>query len=190
MIKKQQLALQYAAKRAYVATMMEVVGRALAALTAEDEQTRETLAVLPEGFRFAMKVMPDGPGLMLRKNAKGVFVYEGAPRPGQRADLTILIKHIEHAFRMLTFQESTAQAFANDRMLVDGEIGYAVRMVRALNRLETIILPRLIAERAVKEVEDLPLPEKLQSAARVYSGVVKDWIQTGIKELSRQVRVA
>ncbi|RMF17924.1 MAG: hypothetical protein D6758_05355 [Gammaproteobacteria bacterium] len=190
MIKKQQYAVQYAAKRAYVTTMMEVVGRALAALTREDPVARETIERLPEGFRFAMTVMPDGPGLMLRKNAQGVFVYEGAPRPGQKAELTILIKHIEHAFRMLTFQESTAQAFANDRMLVDGEIGYAVRLVRALNRLESIILPKLIAERAVKEVDDLPLTEKIQAATRVYGGVLKSLVDTGIKELSRQVRAA
>ena len=35
-------------------------------------------------------------------------------------------------------------------MLVDGDISYAIRMTRVLNRLETFILPKLVAKRAVR----------------------------------------
>ncbi len=70
-------------------------------------------------------------------------------------------------------------AFANDRMLVDGDISYAVRMTRVLNRLESFILPKMVAERAVKEYpSDLHLPEKLISAARIYLKVATNFVET------------
>ena len=80
---------------------------------------------------------------------------------------------------VLSFQEKTSVAFANDRMLVDGDVSYAVRMTRVLNRLESFILPRLIAERAVKEYPaTIKLPEKLISAARIYLKVATQFVET------------
>ncbi len=80
---------------------------------------------------------------------------------------------------MLSFQEKTSVAFANDRMLVNGDISYAVRMTRILNRLEVFILPRLVASRAVKEYpKDLHLPEKVLSAARIYLKVANQFVET------------
>jgi hypothetical protein len=94
-------------------------------------------------------------------------------------DLSIQFKHIAHAFLVLSFQEKTSVAFANDRMLVDGDISYAVRMTRVLNRLESFILPKLIAQRAVKEYpSDLHLPKKLISAARIYLKVATNFVET------------
>ena len=92
---------------------------------------------------------------------------------------SIKFKHLEHAFLVLSFQEKTSVAFANDRMLVDGDISYAVRMTRILNRLEAFILPKIVAERAVKAYpHNLQLPEKLISAARIYLKVATHFIKT------------
>jgi hypothetical protein len=86
---------------------------------------------------------------------------------------------LEHAFLALSFQEKTSVAFANDRMLVDGDISYAVRMTRILNRLEVFILPKLVAKRAVKAYpHNLQLPEKLISAARIYLKVAAHFVKT------------
>nr|MCS5560079.1 hypothetical protein [Marinobacter nauticus] len=105
-----------------------------------------------------------------------LFHGDEAPRP---VDLSIQFKHIAHAFLVLSFQEKTSVAFANDRMLVDGDVSYAVRMTRVLNRLESFILPRLIAERAVKEYPaTIKLPEKLISAARIYLKVATQFVET------------
>lgn len=64
-------------------------------------------------------------------------------------------------------------------MLVDGDVSYAVRMTRVLNRLESFILPKIIAKRAVKEYpENLHLPQKLISAAQIYLKVATHFVQT------------
>ncbi len=166
------------ARRLYVNIMFQVMGRALQAISEVDDEVRDEARALPTGFLFQMMVMPRGDSLVVEHIGDGRFKYHSgdAPRP---IDLSIKFKHIEHAFLVLSFQEKTSVAFANDRMLVDGEISYAVRMTRILNRLEAFILPKLVAERAVKSYpKDLQLPEKLISAARIYLKVATHFIKT------------
>ncbi|WP_298446851.1 hypothetical protein [uncultured Marinobacter sp.] len=166
------------AKRLYVELMFQVMGRALQAVSEVDSEVQGEARTLPERFLFEMMVMPDGSKLIVEHIGDGRFHYHGnsAPRP---VDVSIKFKHLTHAFLVLSFQEKTSVAFANDRMLVDGDVSYAVRMTRVLNRLEAFILPKIIAERAVKEYPaNLHLPEKLISAAQIYLKVATHFVQT------------
>ncbi|PXX91599.1 hypothetical protein DIT71_06865 [Marinobacter vulgaris] len=178
MLAKRIQPMAFQARRLYVELMFQVMGRALQAVSEIDATVQKEARALPEGFLFEMMVMPDGPRLIVEHIGNGRFHYHSgsAPRP---VDLSIQFKHIAHAFLVLSFQEKTAVAFANDRMLVDGDISYAIRMTRILNRLESFILPRLVAKRAVKEYPaNLHLPEKLLSAARIYLKVASNFVDT------------
>lgn len=178
MLAKRIQPMVFQARRLYVELMFQVMGRALQAVSEVDATVQSEARALPEGFLFEMMVMPNGPRLIVEHTGNGRFYYHGttAPRP---VDLSIQFKHIAHAFLVLSFQEKTSVAFANDRMLVDGDISYAIRMTRVLNRLEAFILPRLIAKRAVKEYPaNLHLPEKILSAARIYLKVVTNFVET------------
>ncbi len=87
-------------------------------------------------------------------------------------------KHLSHAFLVFSFQESTAQAFAHDRMIADGDISYAIRLVRCLNKMESLILPKMVAELAVKEYPtELGLKEKLTGAANIYLKVAQSYLK-------------
>lgn len=154
-------------RRMYVQIMMQVVGRALQAISEVDDDVQREIALLPDGFIFEMTALPAGPALLVQKTGNHLrYLGETAER---EADLSIRFKHIAHAFLVLSFQEKTAVAFANDRMVVNGDLGYALRVTRVLNRLEAFILPKLVAERAVKQYpQDLKLPEKLLQGARIY----------------------
>lgn len=178
MFARQMKPMALQARRLYVTVMFQVMGRALQAVSEVDDEVQAEARSLPEGFLFEMMVMPDGPRLIVEHTGGGKLHYHGtsAPRP---VDLSIQFKHIAHAFLVLSFQEKTSVAFANDRMLVDGDISFAVRMTRVLNRLEAFILPRLIADRAVKEYpKSLHLPEKVISAARIYLNVANQFVET------------
>ncbi|MGP4845926.1 hypothetical protein ACTXGQ_17465 [Marinobacter sp. 1Y8] len=170
------MALQ--ARRLYVELMFQVMGRAMQGLSEVDASAREEAQTLPVGFLFEMKVMPAGSNLIVEHLGEGYLKYHGAaaPRP---IDLSIQFKHIAHAYMVVSFQEKTAVAFANDRMLVDGDVSYAIRMTRILNRLEVFILPKLVASRAVKEYPaNLGLSEKVVSAARIYLKVANLFFDT------------
>ena len=81
-------------------------------------------------------------------------------------------------FLVFSFQEGTAQAFANDRMVADGEISYAIRLVRCLNKMEALILPKVIADLAVKEYpKNLSLKDKLSGAANIYLKVAQSYFK-------------
>lgn len=166
--------LGYEAQKAYVTTMMKIVGGGLAAASRVDAHVQHELKAFPAGYQICMTVFPAGPSFFLRMEANGVA--QVVDNPVGKPDLTIRFKHMAHAFIVFSFQEGTAQAFANDRMVADGNVSHAIRLVRCLNRMETLILPKLIATRAVKRYDDVPLTEKLSKAARIYGLVAKSLI--------------
>jgi hypothetical protein len=157
-------------ERAYVNLMMGVVGRGLVAASQTDEVIRREISAYPAGFVLRMTVQPSGPDFTARVQADGTLVllkdYAGKP------DLCARFKHMSHAMLVLSFQEGTARAFANDRIYVDGDVSHAIRLVRCLTRMEVLILPRLVAERAVKRYPAIALGEKLGLATRIYGRVV------------------
>ena len=166
MLAKRLKPMTLQARRLYVELMFQVMGRAMQGVSEVDASAREEAKSLP------------GSNLIDERLGEGYLKYLGttAPRP---IDLSIQFKHIAHAYMVVSFQEKTAIAFANDRMLVDGDVSYAIRMTRILNRLEAFILPKLVASRAVKEYPaNLGLPEKVVSAARIYLKVANLFFDT------------
>lgn len=154
-------------QRVYVSTMMDIIGRGLEAASQVDPVLQQELAGFPAGFTFEMKIMPKGPALTARINPDGTLQRLSSLQG--RPDLSIKFKHVSLAFLVFSFQESTSRAFANDRMVADGDVAYAIRIVRCLDRMETLILPRVIADRAVKRYPDsLKLGEKLGKASQIY----------------------
>lgn len=163
------------AQRRFVALMMAVVGRGLVSASEVDADVRRELQGFPEGFVLQMMVMPQGPAFAAQVQADGTLRllkdFAG------KADLCARFKHMAHAFLVLSFQEGTARAFANDRIYVDGDVSHAIRLVRCLTRMEVLILPKLVAERAVKRYPAIALADKLGLATRIYGRVLGNFLQ-------------
>jgi hypothetical protein len=161
----------------YVKLMLDVMGRAFEAASQIDPVFQKETRNFRVGYLFEMSVLPHGPAMVLEKQADGSMRYLGDKGP-YKSELNIRFKHIAHAFLVLSFQESTSRAFANDRMLLDGEVADAMRMVRCLNRLEAFILPKFVAEKALKRYPDsLDIQEKLTQATRIYSRVATNFVK-------------
>ncbi len=146
--------------------MMAVIGRSLVAMSRVDPTVRAELAPIAPGFVFRMTVLPDGPSFAVERTAEGVFAL--VKDRTRRAELTVIFKHLRHAFLVFSFQEGTARAFANDRMFVDGQVSVAVRIVRVLDRMEAVILPKFVARRALKRYPRIALADKLALATKAY----------------------
>ena len=163
------------AQAAYVNLMMNIIGRGLVAISQTDHDVHHELSAFPAGYTIQMRVIPNGPVFTVEVQADGTLKllkdFSG------RATLGVFFKHMAHAFLVFSFQEGTARAFANDRMFVDGEISHAIRLVRCLNRMETLILPRFVAERAIKQYPDIGSGEKVALAVRIYGRVVTNLIR-------------
>ena len=158
-----------AAQRAYVALMMTVISRGLCAASINDDDVGREVARFRPGYTLVMTVFPDGPRFGLEVTPDGRFTRSAVT--DEAADLVIRFKHLAHAFLVFTFQEGTARAFANDRMVADGDLSDAIRLVRCLNRMEALILPGPVARRALKQYPPLPLGQKLRTASGIYGRV-------------------
>ncbi|MFO0695494.1 MAG: hypothetical protein U0230_18170 [Polyangiales bacterium] len=157
---------QYKAQRAYVAGMMRLLSGLLEAASETDPVVREEVANLPEGLVIGMSVLGDSSRMRIKK--RGGVLVRLDPDTNQKPELEIVFKHVTHAFLVLSFQEGTARAFANDRMITQGDLSLAMKVVRCLNRVEAVVLPRFVAERALKAYPELGLGEKLSAGARIY----------------------
>ena len=164
-------------QRAYVRAMLTIVARALVAASRADPVLRGELAAFPRGCRVGMRVLGTGPSMTIESCGDGTF--RRVAGAGARPDLAIGFKHLSHAFLVLSFQEGTALAFARDRMIADGDVALATRLVRCLNCLESVILPGVVARRAVKRHPRLPALEKLALATRIYAGVALGFVGAG-----------
>jgi hypothetical protein len=163
-------------KRLYVATMMRIVGWGLRAMSSVDPVIREEVAGFRDGMIIAMTTSPAGPGLVLQKTAAGRLRYLGGSLP-ERTDLAIRFKHLDYAFRVLAFIESTPTAFARARMVVDGDLGSAIRLVRCVVRLQAVLLPRFIAARGMKRYPaEIGLGYKLGMNMKIYGRIVLDLV--------------
>ncbi|HKK02938.1 MAG TPA: hypothetical protein VKA17_03345 [Gammaproteobacteria bacterium] len=161
-------------KRSYVAVMMRIVGWGLRAMSRVDPVVRAEAAGFPDNIVIAMTTLPDGPGMVLQKTPDGRLRYLGSQLP-PGTGLAIRFKHLDYAFRVFAFVESTPTAFARARMVVDGDLASGIRLVRCMYRLEAVLMPRFIAARGVKRYpQDLGLGEKLGMNAKIYGRIALD----------------
>jgi hypothetical protein len=160
----------YRAQLVYVRIMLWLVGRLLQAASRVDPVIRGEVATLPANFAFAMRLHSRVAGLVMGREGDRLRVL-----PAQRERPLSMIfefKHVTHAFLVLAFVEGTARSFANDRMTLGGDVALAMKIVRCLNRMEVLVLPKFVARRAVKEYPEIGLGERLGLAGRIYGRMV------------------
>lgn len=163
----------------YVKLMVDVIGRGLVMASQVDEEVKQEVAKFPVGFVLSMNVFPHGPAFIAKVTPD--HQLELLHSVENKPDLTITFKHLSHAFLVFSFQESTAQAFAHDRMIADGDISFAIRLVRCLNKMESLILPKLLAELAVKQYPtELSLKQKLTGAANIYLKLAQSYFKRSV----------
>lgn len=153
-------------KRIYLKIMFFIVGRALVAASQVDEEFAAEIKGFPAGLTIQMMVMPNGPCFTFE--VQHDHRLKLSKNPVGEADLVVRFKHLVHAFLVFSFQEGTARAFAHDRMFVDGDVSQAIRLTRMMNRLEVLILPKIIAKGALKRYPSIGLGEKLAGGAKIY----------------------
>ena len=161
----------YRWQRRYVSLIMAIIAQKLQSASRHDPAIRAELAKLPDNFGFGMDVWPSGKGFIVAKQGHHLQRTQGD------VPLHITFKHIQHAFLLFSFQESTAKAFANNRMILQGEIAQAMAVVRILNRIISLTMPQFVAKRLVKRYPAIPLTEKLTLTAKIYSGIVVNLIK-------------
>lgn len=162
----------YRAQLAFVRTMLPLLGGLLEAGSEVDPVVQREVRTLPHDLIFGMTVF--GADTKLRLARRGERLVHLDPANAPPPTLDIVFKHVSVAFLVVSFQESTALAFARGRLVVHGDTALAMRVTRCLDRMEAITLPGPVAARALKSVPRIPLAERLPLAARYYSVAAKN----------------
>jgi hypothetical protein len=167
----------YRVQRAYVAAVFEVLERLIVAASAVDPVVREELAAFPEGCTIGFSILGDTLALRLRVHGGQLVPVRGpsgfSDGLSGRPDLEVVFKHVSHAFLLLSLQESSATAYARDRMVTHGDVALTMRFMRCADRVQGVMLPSPLAARALKALPPLPTATRLGLAARIAGGVAK-----------------
>lgn len=155
----------YAAQSAYVKLMLGITERLLVAAARTDAEVQRELGAFPDGFVIGFSIL--GADIKVRLRVRGGQLERISPIV--TPELDVIFKHVTHAFMVFSFQESTAQAFANQRFVTQGDAGLSMRFTRCLNRVQAISLPNFIASRALKALPPISLGQKLALSARWYA---------------------
>ena len=157
-------------RRLWIGSLLWVIGRTLCRAARVHEGVRPGLAPLPEGLRIRLEVHGLPYGLTLHQVA-GRWRCGPAPLGATSPHvLRVCFKHPAIAFRAFSFRLGINQAFCENRLLVEGDLGAAMHLVRALEQLQALILPAFIARPLLRHY---PSPRhKLTRACHIYLGLL------------------
>jgi hypothetical protein len=128
------------------------LGRGFQSVTSFDKTASEEINGLNDLMYILLKVEPNGPCMVMQKrNGKLNFVGTKVP---DKVDLAIYFKNIEAAFLVVTGQIGIAQAYAEHRFTLKGDIFITMPLVRALNITEAYLFPGFMAKKLMKRMPD------------------------------------
>jgi hypothetical protein len=154
-------------KQTLVDTVLFVLGRAFQSAAKHDSSIKNEVESWDDGFSFMMRVLPDGPKMAMEKR-DNQLIFRGSSL--NDADLIVNFKNLEAAFLLFTTQLGTADAYAEHRMSVKGDIAIAMSLIRCLNTLEEYLFPKIINNRILKRVSPMTL-ERHINRVLIYLGV-------------------
>ncbi|ENY73530.1 hypothetical protein G114_02164 [Aeromonas diversa CDC 2478-85] len=156
--------LAWQGKRTLITLLMWGMGRTLSRAARVDPVVARELAPLPDGFCFQLKVRGLGCHLTLQKQGAIWRASRAAPT------LCMTFKHPQTALRVLGFRLGINQSFCEGRVSVEGDLTAAMHLVRALEALESLLLPAFLARPLLRQYR---APErKLPRALNICAGLL------------------
>ncbi len=128
------------------------LGRAFQGVVSFDKGANEEVKSIPDGTIVMLKINPIGPFMSLEKRGDK-FLYLGAVEM-KNPDIAINFKNIEGAILVLTGQLGIAQAYAEHRFTLKGDIFPTMSIVRVLYLVEAYLFPKFMSKKLLKEMPD------------------------------------
>ena len=143
-------------KKAILSLILQVLYRTMRVLEKRDTTVAEDLSQLPDGacVRIRAGMADDAPQLtVVRENGK---LRKGTAN--QAADIEIMFKSTDSAFRVFTGCESIGQAYCQHRFVLTGNINETMCLVRAIETAEGYLFPRIWNKRILKHRVQKQMP--------------------------------
>ena len=131
------------------------LGRAIESASHFEESVKKEIANWQEGFSFTMNVLPYGPNLAMRKINGALKMIK--LKKDEKADLTVEIKNLTTAFRMITTQMGAHHVFAQNKIAVSGNIADSMRFIRIVYTVEGYMFPEILNKNILKKSPKMSL---------------------------------
>lgn len=126
--------------------ILSLLGRSFIVLKDKDSRVEKELAYLPDNFNTAIAVEKNGPYIVLKKE-DSELKYCGYHSSPKNIDLKLYFKDEEFAYQVLAAKEGIRQAFSEHKLIVEGDLEYAVSVIYILELVEAYIMSDDFAER-------------------------------------------
>jgi hypothetical protein len=130
--------MQSRAKFLLMDNMMLSLGSAFEVASRCVPEIKREIAGWNEGRRFAMQILPKGPAITLAKQGDRVrIVGKGV----QASDVTFMFKNLDAAVPVFVGLQSTHEAMAQSKIMIQGDNAYAQEFNRAMSLVLANLFP-------------------------------------------------
>ena len=143
-------------QRGWVRLVLFFLFRGLRAVVKCVPSAAEELNCWEEGFVVSIGFLGRGPELILQKCGKSFYRLWKCPSP----DLEMRFKSLEGAFDIMSFRKGINVSYAQNQLVVSGEIAQAMSVVRLLNQTENYLLPSPLKRDLFSEIPEKQVPSR------------------------------
>jgi len=156
------------AKEMVVKTVLHILGKSMENVVKLDEKAREEVDPLPNDYTVQFEVSPKGPYMAVRKE-NDTIKYLGLKKVD--ADLSMVFRNVDVAFKMLTAQISFPEVYCQCGLGVRGNVAHSMIFYRFSNIVQFYLFPKLIAQKVLKRVDEMSL-EKFKNRLVMYAKLI------------------
>ena len=156
--------MEYGVKKRITGVVFFFLWRAFKALYRCDSRVKAELDSWPDGLTLHMQAGKDGPHLAVKRTADGPVRVKS---DFENAEVDVRFKSLDSAFKLATGRLGVAQAYAQHRFYLYGDIAITMSFVRCVDIIEGYLFPSFITRNILKGA-----PVKEQSSLAVYRKVL------------------
>jgi hypothetical protein len=161
-------AFQSKVKHMLCSTALSFLGPAFEVVGRHVPEFRKEIESWEEGRRFALRVLPKGPAITLEKSGDMIrYLGKGLKSP----HITLSFKNYDSALPVLMGIAGSHQAFAENRILVEGDLAKTMEINRVVNIVNAYLLPGIATKKVLKRAPKMTLRDYINKG-KVYAGLV------------------
>lgn len=145
-------------KKLYVKITFWLLSRSLKVVHKIDKEVEKFWSKIENSNSFAFIIEPKGPCLVVKREGEKIITTTSCK---EQADILFIFKTINSAFSVFSAQKPTIRAYAENRILIKGDIGDIMWVMRIMDRVQFYLFPRFIAKRVIKKFPDWGLGKTL-----------------------------
>ncbi len=137
-------------KNKFCNLILTFLSRGISELSKKDSQIKKEFEGLPQGFKVNIGILPYGTYYGIIKTAEGLKIKK---RGFSQADLVVNFKSVAEAKKVMLARINLAQSFSRHAIIVGGDLAIAMSLVRAINRVECYLFPRIMTKKILPKIK-------------------------------------